>query len=797
MEASRRKINTYGKTTKKILVHDLFNVSSNPSKASESLYPTPVEDVTRTRTVTPSSEFSEDPETSHQLKAELRASFSKPQERSVHSSRSQTPASAASPQVFELNSSEDEIKATKPAPKTYKRRKLGDVSVADAHSDPEQQQTQTSNYVSKQKAGAVLKRNKKVENKTIQLSDEDAKPSESDAPRPAHSTHSLQSPPSSNKSPASPRAISPASMKSTDSMVSTRSTPKRKRNDADAVTSDQSSPSQLGMASLRLTPGRRDRSRPKSTDFEMSDSSGPSPPRSRARLVDRLDSPKKAADVVMKDTSPRPAKLRKTAPAPTSKAAVTQEDIPESSASQPQLPRESSLTSTNGGPRVRTYGKQRSHLKDMVPGLDSQTQSSSQSSLQDLLSQVNSLKTSSQTKDQFAMESDDEDPGTRLKSIHELRQTGLADRFGREVEAIFEDIESDAKSLRIQGLMKLVEKLQPQAVRATFLSSEKLQRLTDVATANLDLTSASMLLLALMALTNSETATAQNIAQIYKSLLDLSPRVLEERRSVSRVARDRKENLAKALIKDIIEFESRVVEKSHGAGQQAVKSIIVSRVALKTLESLLQTLQAFAERAPAPSKQWIVTALRELNIHTEALQRSADHPEHLESIRLLVSWLDMTSKATRESMYKLTSTQLNDFAAALASVIDVTRAEFPSIAQVCIKMILELSNGEPSVSDEFAQVTLVQSLFATIQDGYDYFASANDGEAVDESKHQPTILALGCLSHLVEHSFTARELMLSSSAVRSQIVSCVEFFKQHVDDAEEVRVSSTQTDPES
>jgi hypothetical protein len=284
---------------------------------------------------------------------------------------------------------------------------------------------------------------------------------------------------------------------------------------------------------------------------------------------------------------------------------------------------------------------------------------------------------------------------------------------------------------------------------------------------------------------------------MYKGLLDLSPRILEERRSLSSVAQDRKENLARALVKDIVRFESHVVEKSHGAGQQVVKSIIVSRVALKTLESLLRGLQAFAERAPAPSKQWIVVVLREINLHIGALESSAERPEHVESIRLLVSWLDMTSTATRETIYKLTSTQLSDFAEALASVIDVTRVEFPSIAHVCIRIILELSNGESSVSDDFAREILVQSLFATIHDQYNFFASANEEEAIDASKHKSAILALGCLGHLVEHSFTVRELLLSSSLDRSQIDACVEFFKQHIDDAEEARLSSTHTDQES
>ena len=584
-------------------------------------------------------------------------------------------------------------------------------------------------------------------------------------------------------------------------MVSSRSTPKRKRDITDDILSDISSPSQLELSSLRLTPARRDPNKVNSMDLDHSDSSIVSPSRSRSRMVDKLDTPRKknqTRDAIMKQSSPRPSKVRKTDPEPEAPSLAVQQSNTTTTFPPSQLPQDESTRNATSAPKVRTYGKQRSHLKDTTSGLESQSQPSSQRSLQQLVSQVDSLTS---TKDPFEIESEDEDPGTRLKSIHELRQAGLANRFDREIETLLEDVESGNKALRIQALMQLVRKLQEQAFKRMLLESGKVQRLASISQFDLDLTTASVLLLALWALAVSETATAQALSQIYVGILKLPLQIITETRSIFRIARDRNENLSKSFIRDLADFENHVVDQSLSAGKQAAKTIIISRVALRSLEFALKRLIELAEQIPEPSAEFIDVIVRATGDHVRAVTDGDNQAEHVESMRLLVLWLEMTAGTSREAVQAIDSTQRTAMSQTLAQVMAWARKEHPTIQQSCIRSAVELSNGNMRACDDFASTDLLGELFMVIEDHFGHLVddTAKDTEMA-ESRLDSVILALGCLLNLMDSSPRSRARMLESRGERaSQVDVLVNFFKQHVEETDEVSCSpfihsSTSTD---
>ena len=262
MEVQRRRLNTYSRTTKKTLVHDLFDVTA---KQPNPFRPETLDSLPPSRTRTPISDVSEDPEPSKQLRREMLLATNL-RSSQVSSSRSTSPSSAhpASPAVFEIESSDDELSRNKPARAVYKRRKL-----APGKTEVEQQLARTEMLTAKRKGAA------KRQVKTGRSSPSGAEGEE--GVRQTSNSTATSTSPDIHKTP--PSIGSPLSDKSTTSMMSTRSTPKRKRQTVEDVLSDVSSPSQLELSALSLSPHRRNRgkTKAKAIDSEQSNVSMSTP----------------------------------------------------------------------------------------------------------------------------------------------------------------------------------------------------------------------------------------------------------------------------------------------------------------------------------------------------------------------------------------------------------------------------------------------------------------------------------------------------------------------------------------
>ena len=800
MEVSRRKMGTYGKPNRRVLVHDLFDVAQKEPSLYETLVPPATRNAAASGTSTPFSEVSEDPEASQQLRQELSAFADASQITSrgrTPRSKSATPANASSPSLFDLESSSDEMKPKSKA-ETTKRRKLAskssNVRLFDAATtaSPTSISEQALTSQSPKKAGVAKSRlktrtaqkrkasPKKIPSGLRKATSEDA---ETHGPDDFHSDHPS---PLNSSQDTPPDLGSPLSEKSASSIVSTRSTPKRKRQAEEDLASDFSSPSQLELSSLRLTPNRRFNARARSNDSKDSEPSSRTPSKARGRLVDRLDSPAQSLsqEVGMMDASPRPKKSRKLQ-SPHRQALPDEQENPTSESSlQPHLQRGDGERSDLPAPRSRTYGKQRSHLQDMVPGLESQVQSSSQHSLQDLVSQVESLTAA---KSQFGIEndSDDEDSGLKLKSIHELRHAGLANRFDRDLEALFEDIESGNRSLRIQGLMSLVRKLQEKTFKAHVLASGKLSRLVDVATPDLDLPSATVLVLGLWALAVAETATSQALAQVYDCLLQLPPAIITEQRAVFKIAKDRKENISKALVRDLADFEQHVLDKSVKHEGQA-EHIILSRVSLRCLELTLRRIVGLAGRAtdaPVPVFRAVLNCIKH---NLEEIAKNGERPELVESIRLLLSWLELAAASSVNIGHNMPASLLEHYGTVLSEVMRWSKKFHPAIGQSSIRSAVEMSNGNSAVCLRFANTPLLSAAFNVVEEHFSRLATIDGEGKTDSDKLNSVILALGCLLNFADCSDKVRmKMMVADGAAHTQVDRLVKIFNVFVDEVGE------------
>ena len=793
MEVPRRRPATYGKASRKVLVHDLFDVAA---KQQNPFRPSTVEHLTPSRTQTPFSDTSEDAGSSGQLNQELQSTIALHQKSANASFRSLSPAQAlsSSPAMFEIESSEDEVtkaesvganKRRKVTPKGSDNEARQDHKMATKTMDKAQEKNQMHLKPSASKQA-------KMQANVMRGSESHSEVDHARAIRVEPKQTSDSSGSTRLKYPErSPRRSgSPRSHSSSSSMVSTRSTPKRKRQMIDDIPSDVSSPSQLELSTLRLTPNRRNRSAARRNEFDLSDVSPNRSPRNRQRLIDRLDSPNsklasKEAD--MRDVSPSPSKVITLQYTSTPRREAIADDAQSSppSKSKPIIRNEPALK------KPRTYGKQRSHLKDMLTSNETERQPSSQNSLNELVAQVDLLAS---TENQFEMDAESDDPhsGPQLKSIHELRQAGLASRFDRDVETLLEDIESGNKSLRIQALMQLVRKLQEQSFKRQMLGSEKLNRIIACAELELDVPSATVLLLGLYTMAVSEAATAQCLAQIYAAALNMSSMLLREHRSIARIGRDRKENLSKMLMRDLADFEFHVLEQSVRVESLEHQHIIPARVMLRCLEYGLRRLIELAEPPPEPAAETLGLVISLMAKHLTALQQSPTEVGSVEVLRLLLSWLELTAAASRELMHRAPPSLISEIGDTLADIMAWSRKGHAQLEQSCIRSAVELSNCNLLVCQQFAKTRILSAAFDVVSHHFERLASEDSNDSLDENNLNSVILSLGFLLSLADGSENVRaSTMIPTDDGSTNIEKLTTYFSRHLEEADDATTADS------
>lgn len=805
MDGPRKRVNKYGRGGRKALIHDLFDVASQPNSQYKTLRPSPIGSLSPSRGQTPVSDLSEDPDVSMQLNNELLKEWdsNRPRLRSPARKTAPVPTKMAAT-MFEIESSDEEPVKTKPMPKTYKRRKLtptgSDVETKDTRGQTPDVVTSVGlsggdqqpslgivDLTATDKARGPQPGQKQYEGKAKKNSKPGSLAQHSLPPKSNIKSTTIYRP--STPPPLSPSDIgSPASDISTASMVTTRSASKRKREAVDGATSDISSPSQLELSSLRLTPQRTAPSRPRSPERDDDDDvlMATSPPKVRRRLIDRLEGPatKRVTDHGGQNKLTAGSKESKRTG---SKRANVDIDPPAPPAS---TDRENSQ-GQNDTVKPKKYGKQRSHIRDML--VESGSQASSQRSLDDLVSQVDALPSSQQSQLEFDT-SDDDDDGVHLKSIHELRQAGAVNRFDRDLDSLLEDIASETRGVRIAGLMQLVRKLKEQAFKRHLLDRGKVGKLADLIRADYDIITASIMLLALWTLAHSESATGQVLAQLYDGVLRLPADLIRENRPLSTIAKDRKENLSKALIRDLLQFESHVLGQSAGASRQT-NHIIISRIAIRAIEVMLRRLLGLGEHIAATPSSWLQAAISSIRTHLNAIRDEdlASSPEHVESIRLILAWLELSEASAGAIGNTLSDAQISECGQVLAELLTWARQENVSIEHSCLKLAIELSNQKGSAAELLALAGFGDGAFAVVEEHFPKLADKavagsfrGEGD-VDSDKLSSVILALGSLLDIVDSSENVRLNMTDDRAGQgSQVDQLVNFFKLYVDETDEV-----------
>ncbi|KIV85561.1 hypothetical protein, variant [Exophiala sideris] len=552
------------------------------------------------------------------------------------------------------------------------------------------------------------------------------------------------------------------------SQLSRRSTPKRKRVAPEQETYDIPSPSQLEIRSLKLTTDNTtESSHNSSSDEEMTEPSPvvPNPSRGRTRLIDRLDAPPSRS-------------IEGTASKPTLGRSVSGSSSPRKTPAEMQKP---PPVVPNIGPPARqraTYARQRSHLSDMVDSLEA---TNSGPSSQQSFSQPMSFTAISSQLELENDDSDDAETFSQIKSIHELRRGAAISKFDLDIQTMLEDVESNTKSLRIPSLLQLIGKLKEPAFSEHFQESGNLHRFADCAKHDLDKVSAVLMVHIFQSLVSGEESSPRILLQILDGLYRLSPDLCSERRPLPKLAKDRSENLTKALVRDITELHERQTSVS-GHGQRSASLLF-----LQAINSTLRSLIGLVESIPPTPRALLKEILASFNRKQAGMQEESDDTEGLENLQVLLSLLEIACANHELAESALSMSRISALGQSIAGVMTVARQTRPEIQHSCLRLIVSLSNNQPKVCEAMAEGALITTVFQVVDDHFLILAAlAAQEKEFDNAQLESVILAVGCLLNLAECADAARERMLAREADgRSMIDRLVDIFNSYVDQASE------------
>ncbi|KAK7902968.1 hypothetical protein LTR67_002614 [Exophiala xenobiotica] len=796
-QPARRKMNTYGKGPRRVMVHDLFGPGAVP--AIESTKPITLLEHTQnaSKTVTrPGLEVA------GPITETCGPNWVTESQQFISTSNASTPQSspmeATGRTLFDVQSSEEE--STRPHVKRpLKKRKVTPIpdkpkSKPSVSFNPtEIQRTVKSRTIqpamkkSLQSVGAL----KETEKGSVKPGDSKQgvrtarvkeQPRKAMTPDEAEGNEARFRPMLDRNGTASQSHTKTTGISSGSSVMPSEesdrhTTPKRKRGLLKDEFRNSPSPPALQMTSLRLTPDLISQELElSSSDEEMVEITPvmATPRRGRKRLIDRLDAPQPYST----DNGPSKLSLGRSVSGTTSPRGPLVEAHKSAAAPNVGLP-----------PRQRaTYARQRSHLSDMLDSLDNYSGVNSQASSQQSFSQPVSFGLASQMELELE-DSDEADNFTQLKSIHELRRGAAISKYDQDIESILEDIESQSKSLRILALLLLINKIKELSFLRHFQESGSSQRFTACANGDLDLVTAAMMVVVFHKLITAKQSSPKNQLQILSALYRLPRELSLQRRSLSKLAKDRSENLSKVLIRDITTFE----EQQHGNGAQ--RSDLVSLRFLSSIKDTLGDLVSSREQVPDLPRPLLDAFVLAFNRERKHVAEESDRTDRFDGIQVLLSLLE-SACANRDLVAStLSMSSVIEVGSSIATVMTIARQAQAETQHSCLRLLVSLSNNEPRVCEALAEGKLIATVFQVIDDHFLRLAAlASQEQQFDNAQLESVILAVGCLLNIAECADAARRKMLELDAREGRLVDkLVNMFNSHVDrTSEALTIDQTQ-----
>jgi hypothetical protein len=410
------------------------------------------------------------------------------------------------------------------------------------------------------------------------------------------------------------------------------------------------------------------------------------------------------------------------------------------------------------GSRV-TYARQRSFLDDLIMSEDLSTHNASSGlrhRSQSVQRQLNYEATSSA---RLIVPNEDTNEDGSVRSIHELRQAGGNARYRGAVESIFEDIEDSQNSLtgRCNAFLQLCGKLLDTGLKRRFVECNFDKRLVDCLSMDLQVVP-TILAFCAYALGSSDGHMSYVLAtSAWPKLQEASPALLGMHDDIPVAARAQASGLSRPLQKTIQNTIPQIAAMLFP--DTALSKLSPCILALYCLRSTMSTTQTKGEN-PSLSKSLLKPLVQALVLEG---QRCASlgkiHPESSEILCMGFSILE-SSTALAESFTK-DHWDILDPLSELHSLLCLESGTAGQIQLLYIRLILNVTNSNPSLCDRFATPEMVGGLVRIVSAKFGDLTEDALGQA--NSSLDSVILALGALINLTEQSEASRSIFLHSA----------------------------------
>jgi hypothetical protein len=746
---NRRKVVTYGKSRRKLHIESIFGdqASSKSQIDARNPFDQTVYKTSITKKRNPIEiAIQQDEVISHSNGQDTRTASPNNIDHGNDSSDSSSSQSSQqdgsqSSSILDLLDSDDEACAQQLQPVEVKRRKITPLNTRPGPT--------IATRAQKSKPGTTTVARNKQKTKTSHATQRRSTPSVLDAP----------SAPAERISPQTPKA-------------------RRILQRTDERSRPIASPSQLGLTSLRLTPEKKEiSSSPEQRTI--------TPRRVRQRLTDLLDAPETGA----KSQAASPRSRHKTPVEMYESSTID----PTHDSKHPALT-SASFADVSSSMKVSkvpdesfrfTYAKERSHLSDMVDEIE-QLKSTQALNLEATVP-VNSsnLLRPEAIASQDLEDSDDASAASVVKSIHELRQAGINNRFERDMETLFEDLEprsSPSKALKVQALLQLNQQLKGANFARQFVEAGLTRRLARCAQLDTDTVSAVLTTFALSEVFPLDRVSPGDLLSAFQALVRLAPGMLIQTQPFHKVVIDRKQNLSKALTRDLVEFGKAVKVETLG------NSVLWTpqSVALFVLEHLLRTIRKSRTVSIDLPTSLFNQILEILSVSIEEYEAQ----RRLVEVALTVLEYSAVSSASRthENQAETTTPNYSLLGDAVTRLMQCTSVEERNVKSIALRLVVSLTNDEPVVCTSLAETDLIPAVFSIIEQELPPLSeSADSGDEFDASKLDSVIMALGCLLNLADCSSEARDRMYAPSKTGvSNVHWLVSMFNQRAGRAQDV-----------
>ncbi|KGO39916.1 Wings apart-like protein [Penicillium expansum] len=436
-----------------------------------------------------------------------------------------------------------------------------------------------------------------------------------------------------------------------------------------------------------------------------------------------------------------------------------------------------SVPSNLRGSRV-TYARQRSFLDDLIMSEDLSAHDASSGPKHRSQSVQRQLNYEATSTARLIVPNEDTNEDGSVRSIHELRQAGGNARYRGAVESIFEDIEDPQNSLsgRCNAFLQLCGKLLDTGLKRRFVECNFDKRLVDCLSMDLQVVP-TILAFCAYALGSSDGHMSYVLAtSAWPKLLEASPALLGMQDDITVVARAQTSGLSRPLQKTLQNTTPQIAAMLFP--DPASSRLSPCTLALYCLKSTISTMQTKGEN-PSLSTSLLKQLVQVLVSESQrCVSLEKIHPESSQILCMGFSILE-ASTALAESLTK-EDWDILDPLSGLHSLLCSESGTISQIQPLYIRLILNITNSNPSLCDRFATPEMVGGLV--------HIVSANFGDLTEDALGQANnsldsvILALGALINLTEQSGASRSIFLHSAGTSKPLLDqLLHLFITHVD----------------